>query len=106
MGGAYLQYLRPTPLIKFGGKGGKIQFIQKDGTIDWNFEYSTEDYIIHHDVELLPNGNVIALVWERIPTEEAILNGWVLDVDLFTEAVIEIDPSTNKSFGNGIQGTI
>lgn len=85
-----------TPLINFGGKGGKIQFIQKDGTIDWNFEYSTEDYITHHDVELLPNGNVIALVWERIPSQEAMEHGSVLDVDLFTEAVIEIDPSTDE----------
>lgn len=85
-----------TPLIKFGGKGGKIQLIEKDGTVAWDFEYSTEDYITHHDVELLPNGNVIALVWERIPAEEAMLNGWELDGDIFTEAVIEIDPSTNQ----------
>jgi hypothetical protein len=85
-----------TPLIKFGGKGGKIQFIQKDGTIDWNFDYSTEDYITHHDVELLPNGNVIAMVWERMPAQEAIQNGSVLNIDLYTEAIIEIDPSTDQ----------
>ena len=85
-----------TPLITFGGKGGKIQFIQKDGTIDWNFEYSTEDYITHHDVELLPNGNVIALVWERMPIQEAIVNGSVHNRDLYTEAIIEIDPKTDQ----------
>ena len=85
-----------TPLITFGGKGGKIQFIQKDGTIDWNFEYSTEDYITHHDVELLPNGNVIALVWERMPVQEAIVNGSVHNRDLYTEAIIEIDPKTDQ----------
>ena len=85
-----------TPLITFGGKGGKIQFIQKDGTIDWNFDYSTEDYITHHDVELLPNGNVIALVWERMPIQEAIVNGSVHNRDLYTEAIIEIDPKTDQ----------
>ncbi|MFC2147676.1 aryl-sulfate sulfotransferase [Bacteroidota bacterium] len=85
-----------TPLIKFGGKGGRIQFIKKDGTIDWNFDYSTEDYITHHDVELLPNGNVIALVWERMPAQEAIQNGSVLNIDLYPEAIIEIDPKTDQ----------
>jgi hypothetical protein len=85
-----------TPLITFGGKGGKIQFINKDGSIDWNFDYSTEDYITHHDVELLPNGNVIALVWERMPVQEAIVNGSVHNRDLYTEAIIEIDPKTDQ----------
>lgn len=85
-----------TPLITYGGKGGKIQFINKDGSIDWNFDYSTEDYITHHDVELLPNGNVIALVWERMPVQEAIENGSVHNRDLYTEAIIEIDPKTDQ----------
>ena len=85
-----------TPLITYGGKGGKIQFINRDGSIDWNFEYSTEDYITHHDVELLPNGNVIALVWERMPVQEAIENGSVHNRDLYTEAIIEIDPKTDQ----------
>ncbi|MEP0132471.1 MAG: aryl-sulfate sulfotransferase [Eudoraea sp.] len=85
-----------TPLITFGGKGGKIQFIQKDGTIDWNFDYSTEDYITHHDVELLPNGNIIALVWERMPVQVAIVNGSVHNRDIYTEAIIEIDPKTDQ----------
>ena len=84
------------PLIKFGGKGGKLQFVQKDGTIDWNFEYSSEDYITHHDAEMLPNGNVITLVWERIPAEEAMAKGWTTDMDLYSEAVIEIDPATDE----------
>ncbi|WP_422081643.1 aryl-sulfate sulfotransferase [Ulvibacterium sp.] len=84
------------PLIAFGGKGGKIQFVDKDSRIDWNFEYATEDYITHHDVEILPNGNVIALVWERMPVESAQELGWVSEVDIFTEAVIEINPSTDE----------
>ncbi|MGI9546261.1 MAG: aryl-sulfate sulfotransferase, partial [Flavobacteriaceae bacterium] len=60
-----------APLINFGGKGGKIQLIDKDSNILWNFDYSTEDYVIHHDVEMLPNGNIIAMVWEKRTTAEA-----------------------------------
>ncbi|WP_430967214.1 aryl-sulfate sulfotransferase [Spongiimicrobium sp. 2-473A-2-J] len=85
-----------SPQITFGGKGGKIQFISPDGTVEWNFDYSTADYIAHHDVELLPNGNVITMVWERITAEDATQNGSVLGVDLFPEAIIEINPTTDE----------
>jgi hypothetical protein len=45
---------------------------------------------------LLPNGNVIALVWERMQVQEAIDNGSVHNRDLYTEAIIEIDPKTDQ----------
>ena len=50
---------------------------------------------IDHDFEVLPNGNVLVLVWERIGTEEAKAAGVSLDVDVYPEKIIEIDPTTN-----------
>ena len=84
------------PVINFGGKGGKIQLIDKDSNILWNFDYSTEDYVIHHDVEMLPNGNIIAMVWEKRTTEEAEAAGSNLNYDIYPEAVIEVNPDTNE----------
>ncbi len=84
------------PKIKFGGQGGKVQFIDKDGTIEWNFNYSSEDYESHHDAELLPNGNIIAMVWEKKTAEEAIAAGYQMEIDLYPEAIIEIDPATDE----------
>lgn len=84
------------PAITFGGKGGKLQFINSDSTVEWDYTYSSEDYIIHHDAELLPNGNVITIVWERKIMEEAELAGSKLDMDIFPEAIIEVNPSTDE----------
>ncbi len=81
--------------IQFGGFAGKIQIIGKDGATAWEFDYSKEGHTTHHDVELLPNGNIITIVWERISRELAIANGSNLDMDVFPEAIIEVNPETD-----------
>ncbi len=82
--------------ITFGGNGGQIQVINPDNSIDWKFVYSTEEYNLHHDIERLPNGNIIALVWEKKTATEAQERGYQLDKDIYIESVIEINPSTNQ----------
>ncbi|MBT8205236.1 MAG: aryl-sulfate sulfotransferase [Eudoraea sp.] len=85
-----------TPKITFGGQGGKLQFTDKDGNVLWNFDYSSEEAETHHDVELLPNGNVIALVWEKRAADVAENAGSDLGIDVYPEAVIEVNPETNE----------
>ncbi len=85
-----------TQFITSGGAAGTIQRLDKNGTILWNFNYSTENHITHHDVELLPNGNIMALTWERLPESDAKAIGSKFDFDIFTEAIIEINPETNE----------
>ena len=84
------------PRISFGGRGGRLQFVAPDNAVLWDFIYSTEDAETHHDAELLPNGNVIALVWEKRSSEEAVASGSMKSMDLYPEAVIEIDPATDQ----------
>ena len=84
------------PKIEFGGQGGQIQMLAKDGTVEWDFIYSSEDAETHHDVELLPNGNVIALAWELRTAEQGLQAGSNLDIDIYPESVIEVDPNTNE----------
>ncbi|MEX0291029.1 MAG: aryl-sulfate sulfotransferase [Flavobacteriaceae bacterium] len=84
------------PKITLGGQGGKLQFIAADGTIEWNFEYSSEEAETHHDAELLPNGNVLAMVWEKRTAEQAVMAGSSIDRDLFPDALIEVDPTTDE----------
>ena len=85
-----------TPKITFGGQGGKLQFTDKDGNVLWNFDYSSEEAETHHDVELLPNGNVIALVWEKRAADVAENAGSNLGIAVYPEAVIEVNPETNE----------
>jgi len=85
-----------SPQIPFGGQGGQIQFVDKDGNIDWDFVYSTPQAETHHDAQLLPNGNIIVLVWELKSAEESLEAGFMLDAQVYPEAVIEINPDTDE----------
>ncbi len=85
-----------NPEILFGGFGGKIQYIAKNGDILWDYTYSNNEHRLHHDVELLPNGDVLAIAWERMEKVAAVENGSKHDTDLFPESVIEINPNTNE----------
>ncbi len=86
----------PEPDISIGGYGGIIRIINKDGSINWGFNYSSSNHIAHHDVEMLSNGNILLLAWERITVAQAQHAGVNTDVDIFPETLIEVDPKTNK----------
>lgn len=82
--------------FSFGGFGGVIRIINTDGTIDWEFNYHSDNYLAHHDIEMLPNGNILIMVWERINNIKAQQMGVNVTNDLFTEALIEVNPSNNE----------
>jgi len=49
-----------------------------------------------HDVEMLPNGNVLFMVWERIDAIKAQQAGVNTAVDIFPEVLVEVNPNTNQ----------
>ena len=58
-----------------GGSGGRIVLLDWDSNLLWGYNYSSETYHQHHDVEYLPNGNVLVVAWESFTMEEAIEEG-------------------------------
>jgi hypothetical protein len=85
-----------NPQIQLGGKGGRIQLVQPNGSVDWDFVYSSIEGETHHDIELLPNGNIIAMVWEALPANESDRLGYINDEGIFIESIIEVNPKTNE----------
>ena len=65
----------PGSIIAAGGDGGSIRRFDWDGELLWDFEYSTAAYRLHHDIEPLPNGNVLAIAWEFLTRNEALAEG-------------------------------
>jgi hypothetical protein len=57
------------------GAGGRVQEFTWDGELVWNFKFHNEKQISHHDVAMLPNGNVLLIVWEIKTAEEMIAAG-------------------------------
>jgi hypothetical protein len=85
-----------NPIITFGGFGGVIKIINPDGSLDWEFEYSSTNFIAHHDVEMLPNGNVLFVSWERIDLATAQQFGASATEDIFVEKLVEVNTQTNS----------
>jgi hypothetical protein len=83
-----------------GGAGHGIQELSWDGELLWEFVHSSEDYLMHHDIEPLPNGNVLMISWERKSTEETIAAGrnpeYVGDKGLWPLHVFEVAPTRPK----------
>ncbi len=79
------------------GGGGLIQEIDWDGTVLWEFTYFDSTVRQHHDVERLPNGNVLILAWKYKTMEEAIAFGrdttLLPDSALWPEHIVEVQPT-------------
>ena len=77
-----------------GPSGGRVELFDWEGNELWNYVYSSDDYHQHHDIEPLPNGNVLILAWERKTKEEAIAAGrkpdTVSDRGMFPDTVVEV----------------
>lgn len=44
--------------------GGMVQEIDPQGNVIWEFVYSNADHVSHHDITLMPDGNVLMTAWE------------------------------------------
>jgi len=81
-----------------GGAGGRVERIDWNGNLQWNFTYSDTEFVQHHDIVPLPNGNVLLLAWERFTrqqikalgrdTSKIAASGYV-----WSEYLVEIQPS-------------
>jgi hypothetical protein len=80
-----------------GGAGGRIREIAPDGTVIWEFTLSTSARRLHHDIERLPNGNVLAICWEAKTAEEALAAGRdptkLQSGELWPDSILEIRPT-------------
>ena len=85
------------PTFAAGGQAGRIREYDWDGNILWDFEWADEDELIHHDIELLANGNILAISYEAKSQKEVIEAGrdpkHVSKAGLWPDKIIEIKPS-------------
>jgi Arylsulfotransferase (ASST) len=98
---------RPSEVVnrKPGFQGpaasGRFQEFDWDGNLVWEFEYHSEKRLPHHDAIKLPNGNVLAICWERIEEKEAIAAGrrpeTVQGSHLQPDCLVEIKPTGKKT---------
>ena len=47
-----------------GGQGGRIQECTWSGGLVSDYLFAYDDHLLHHDVEMLSNGNILTIAWE------------------------------------------
>ncbi len=79
-----------------GGTGGFIQKFDWSGNMTWNYIISDSNQCQHHDVRQLPNGNVLAICWDKHLAADAIQNGknpTNIITSMWSEKIVEIQPT-------------
>lgn len=84
-----------------GGGGGRLEIYAPDNDLIWQYDYyQPNQYCIHHDVEPLPNGNILAIAWINVPIVTALEEGRDPDIlysKFWAEKIVEIQPIGNNS---------
>ena len=93
-----------SPDFNVGGAGGRVEQYDWDGNLVWAFDYDTTEHRLHHDIEVLPSGNILMIAWELKTEAEALAAGRSLslltDGELWPDHIIEVAPS--GSYGGTI----
>ncbi len=98
-------------VFQAGGVGGRVEEFDWDGNLVWEFEYASETYQLHHDIEFMPNGHVLMIAWEYLSADEITSLGRNPDLlpvpgggqgpnqsqddSVWLDHIIEVDPTTN-----------
>ncbi len=85
-----------------GGSGGRIELFSWEGELLWRYDYASALFHQHHDVAMLPNGNILLIAWEFRSMLSAINNGRdpskVPSQGIWSERIVELEPvGTNQA---------
>jgi hypothetical protein len=82
------------------GAGGRVEELDWDGNVVWQYDMADDGAMQHHDIAPLPNGNVLILAWERKTAAEALAAGrnpkLLSSNELWPEKVVEYSPATKS----------
>ena len=67
--------LRSVKMLVGEDVGAGVQKLTWDGTVIWEFPFYGPGYMQHHDIEPLPNGNVLLLIRDDKTQAEALAMG-------------------------------
>ena len=73
--------------------GGRFKKMNWDGDIIWDYNLPSEICVPHHDIEVLPNGNILAICSETRTQQEAIAAGRQnINGSMTLDMIVEIEP--------------
>ncbi|MCA6075507.1 aryl-sulfate sulfotransferase [Fulvivirga sedimenti] len=80
-----------------GGMAGRVQEFSWDGELLWEYKLANQDNLMHHDFAVMPNGNILLIVWESKTPEEAMAAGrmphLIPKAGVWPDKIIEVKPT-------------
>lgn len=85
-----------TAVMKGAAFSGLLQEIDWNATVVWEFKYSTVIHNMHHDIEPMPNGNVLIVAWDKKTATEIVDAGYRRSTEMWVDSVIEVNRTTSS----------
>ena len=93
--------IRTNSSMNAGGASNSIEIINPDGSLFWNIQIANQELRLHHDALMLPNGNVLAIVWNYMSETQAISFGKLRDeVDsrgFWPDSIVELERTSTTT---------
>ncbi len=80
-----------------GGAAGIVQKYDWNGNLTWQYTYSSSTYRSHHDIEPMPNGNVLIIAWEVKTAAQAVASGLKKSISIWPDHIIEVKPTSSTT---------
>ncbi|MCH2223730.1 MAG: aryl-sulfate sulfotransferase [Crocinitomicaceae bacterium] len=85
--------LRTGRVMGMGGGSGIVEMLDWNSNVIWSHSVSATHGRQHHDIELLPNGNILLIVWDkRMQAEVEQAGSSTPNPYINSEQIIEIQP--------------
>ena len=86
--------------IWFGGGGATVEIRDWENNLEWTYTVNDSLQRLHHDIEPMPNGNILMTVWNKLNQQQLFDLGrdtiQFKDKALLSESIIEVNPATNE----------
>lgn len=93
-GGNLLRTVKVTnSTFNGGGMTGKIQTLDWNSNVVWSYTISSTTESAHHDICPMPNGNVLAIVYESKTSSEVTQAGCSSAITMWPDKIVEIQPT-------------
>jgi hypothetical protein len=82
--------------LRGGGEGGRVEEFDWEGKLLWSFPFCNDQHRQHHDIEPMPNGNVLVIAWEAKTKEQALAAGRdaeAAEQGIWPDMILEIEPT-------------
>lgn len=82
------------------GANGWLSIFAPDSTLLWQWEkFESGSEVLHHDIEVMPNGHILAICYSVVPVEVAHALGWTHQRQretIILDKIYEVRPDLNS----------